>query len=175
LADRERKPLDTDRIEAICERVSAPLDRSEGRDIYDLREELEGIMWEHVGVVRNEESLNEGIERIKGVHDALNEVAVPGSSRYNLAWNEFMNVENLVIAAEMVARSARYRTESRGAHYREEHPDRDDENWLANVFVERGDDGMNVRREDVALTRLHPDDLSDGVTLPDKEDDAVAD
>jgi succinate dehydrogenase / fumarate reductase flavoprotein subunit/fumarate reductase flavoprotein subunit len=175
LADRERKPLDTDRIEAICERVSAPLDRSEGRDIYDLREELEGIMWEHVGVVRDEETLTEGIERIKGVHDALNEVAVPGSSRYNLAWNEFIDVENLAIAAEMVARSARYRTESRGAHYREDHPDRDDENWLANVFVERGDDGMNVRREDVALTRLHPDDLSDGVTLPDKEDDAVAD
>ena len=177
LDDRERKPVNPEQVEGICERVSAPLARPEGHDIYDLREELEETMWEYVGVVRDEETLTEGIERIREIRESLNDVAVPGSRRYNLAWNEFMDVENLATAAEMVARSARFRTESRGAHYREDYPDRDDQNWLANVYVRQGGDKekMEIWREDVAFTRLHPDDVGDDVALPDEEADAATD
>lgn len=175
LADRERKPFDDDQVESVIDRVTAPLDRPDGRDVYELRDELEEAMWECVGVVRHEEALAEGIERIGEIRAALDEAAVSGSRRYNLEWNEFMDVENLAVAAEMVARSARYRTESRGAHYRDDHPERDDEEWLANVYVRRGDDGMEVWREDVAFTRLHPDEAGDEVALPDDGGDAAAD
>lgn len=161
LPNRDRMPIDDGQVASIIDRVSQPLERSDGRDVYDLRDELEETMWEYVGVVRDEETLEAGIERIGEIRAALSEVAVSGSRRYNLEWNEFMDVENLAIVAEMVARSARYRTESRGAHYREDYPERDDDSWLANVYVRRGDGAMEEWCEDVAFTHLHPDDVDD--------------
>ena len=172
LVSRQQIPIDDDQVNTIIDRVTAPLERSDGRDIYDLRNELEETMWKCVGVVRDKETLEEGIERINEIQTALEEVAVSGSRRYNLEWNEFMDVENLALTAEMVARSAHYRTESRGAHYREDYPERNDEDWLANVYVRDNDGEMKVWREDVAFTRLHPDNADESVALP-KESDAV--
>jgi succinate dehydrogenase / fumarate reductase flavoprotein subunit/fumarate reductase flavoprotein subunit len=168
LDDWERPDLDADQIESIVDRVSAPLDRSDGADIYDLREELERTMWECVGVVREEEKLEEGIERLQRIQGRLPEVSVNGSRQYNLEWNEYMDVENLAIAAEMVARSALHRTESRGAHYREEYPEPDDDEWLANVYVRQDGDEMEVWDESVVFTRLHPDEVDDDAAIPDE-------
>jgi succinate dehydrogenase / fumarate reductase flavoprotein subunit/fumarate reductase flavoprotein subunit len=166
--DRENPALDADQADRIVERVSAPLDRTEGTDVYELREELEDVMWEHVGVVRDGETLTRGIERIQRIREELSSVAVSGTRRYNLEWQQWMDVENLAVAAEMVARSARYRTESRGAHYREDYPDRNDAEWLSNVYVKRDDDGMQVWDGPVDFTRLHPDDVEE--EAPKSED-----
>ena len=164
-----------DDAEEVIERVSAPLHRDEGRDIYELRDELERTMWECVGVVRTDEDLAEGIDRITTLQSELDAVAVNGSRRYNLAWNEVMDVENLLTAAEMVARSARYREESRGAHYREESPDREVAGGaLTNVFVQHDDGEMVTWEEDVEFTRLHPDDPSPGAATSAEDGDGGA-
>jgi len=157
ITDRGYESVDEPQIEQIIDRVTTPLDRDEGLDIYTLRDDLEQTMWEHVGIVRTEEKLKEGIERIEEIESRLTEVSVSGSRRYNLEWNEFMDVENLITAAKMVACSALYREESRGSHYREEYPERKvEEGWLKNVFVQRDVDGMAVWHEDVEFPRLHP-------------------
>lgn len=151
--------VDPDQVERIVSRVSAPLNRSTGVDIYELREELEETMWECVGVVRTEEKLQEGIDRIEDIQSRLDEVAVTGSPRYNLEWNEFMDVENLATVSEMVARSARFRAESRGAHYREENPERKvKDGQLANVCARVRDDEMELWFDEVEFTRLHPEE-----------------
>jgi succinate dehydrogenase / fumarate reductase flavoprotein subunit/fumarate reductase flavoprotein subunit len=175
VGSRERPSLDAGQVESVVERVTDPLDRSDGTDVYDLREELERTMWEYVGVVRDEETLEEGIERIQDIRERLPSVSVSGSRQYNLEWNEYMDVENLATAAEMVARSALYRTESRGAHYREDYPERDEANWLANVYVQKDGDEMDVWDEDVVFTRLHPDDVGDDAALPDEGQSAADD
>jgi succinate dehydrogenase / fumarate reductase flavoprotein subunit/fumarate reductase flavoprotein subunit len=163
---RTRPGVNNDQVEAIINRVTAPLNRDDGTDVYDLRDDLEKTMWECVGVVRSEEKLVEGIERIKDVQSQLEDVAVDGSGRYNLEWNEFMDVENLATTAEMVARSALYREESRGSHYREEHPDRKvKESPYTNVCVQKDGDKMSVWEEDVEFTRLHPEEASPDVFL----------
>jgi succinate dehydrogenase / fumarate reductase flavoprotein subunit/fumarate reductase flavoprotein subunit len=153
-------------ITDIIDRVTAPLDRNDGEDIYDLRDELETTMWECAGVVREESSLMTGLERIESLKKRLEQVSVKGSKRYNLAWNEVMDVRNLIIASEMVARSALFREESRGAHYRNDHPESDDDNWLANVCVKRGNDGMEASKKDVLFTRLHPSEIEVEPTIP---------
>jgi len=134
--------------------VTAPLERDEGRDIYEIRDDLEETIWEYVGVVRDGERLADGIQRLRRLREALSSVAVGGTRRYNLTWQQWMDVENLALAAEMVARSARYRTESRGAHYREDYPERNDEEWLSNVCVQRSEDGVEVWDDPVTFTRM---------------------
>ncbi|MFC4248328.1 FAD-binding protein [Natribaculum luteum] len=170
--DREPAPYDPEQVEAIITRVTAPLDRSDGADIYELRELLEETMWEHVGVVRTEEKLIEGIDEIRRVRERLDEVSVSGSCQYNLEWNEYMDVENLSLAAEMVARSALYRTESRGAHYREDYPTRNDDRWLANVYVQRAEDGMHIWDEAVEFSRLTPDEEEGVAAAPPEREHA---
>lgn len=158
---RERSSYDADQVEETIQRVTAPLDRSTGVNVYDLRDELEETMWEFVGVVRTEDKIEPGIERIQRIRKRLDDVTVSGTRRYNLEWNEFMDVENLSLAAEMVARSALYRTESRGAHYRRDYPEPDDDRWLANVYVKQTDDGMHVWDEPVEFTRITPEEANE--------------
>lgn len=169
IEEAEQGKLRHGQVEQIIDRVTAPLGRDADEDIYELRDELEETMWEHVGVVRDGPKIREGIERIKTVQRRLDNVAIDGSRQYNLEWNEFMDVENLAIAAEMVARSALFREESRGAHYRRDYPDQDDNKWLANVYVERGDSGMDVYKEPVTLTRLHPSEIETSPTVPNQQ------
>lgn len=172
LEGRSRPNTDPGQIEEIIERVTRPLDRDSGRDIYEIRNELEEVMWECVGVVRTEAKLKEAIERIQQLRSQLNEVAVAGSPRYNLEWNEFMDVENLSIAAEMVARSALYREESRGSHYREEYATRNvKDGWLNNVFIKKDGNEMNIWHEGVEFPRLHPDNIDEGDILSNSDAD----
>lgn len=170
VTDRISPLYDREQAQCIIDRLVAPLDASVGPDIYDLRDELEEVMWENVGVVRTERKLKEGIERITDIQEKLDTVSVSGTRRYNLEWNEYMDVENLSLIAETVARSALYRTESRGAHYREDHPDRNDDEWLANVCVQQGSDGMDIWTEDVTFDRTTPADVDGAsVAYSDKE------
>lgn len=111
---REVPAIDHDQVEASIRRLTAPLDRTDGANVYDLRDELEEVMWENVGLVRTESDLEQGIERIEAIAGEVNEVSVRGSRRYNLEWQSFMDLENLIAIARLVAVSAFHRTESRG-------------------------------------------------------------
>ena len=167
---RSQLESDTEQVTESIERVTKPLTRDAGEDIYDLRDALEETMWECVGVVRTAEKLEEGIERIEAIRSRLDDVSVSGSRHYNLEWNEFIDVENLVAAAEMVARSALYREESRGAHYREEYPERNvKKGWLKNVCVRKDDDDVVIWHEDVSFPRIHPDTVDEAQFIPDAE------
>jgi len=166
-ADRDMRPLDHDQVESVIRRVTAPLDRSGDVDVYDLREELEATMWECVGVVRDADRLETGIERLERIRGRLSEVGVTGSRRYNLEWNQFLDVENLSVVAEMVARAATFRTESRGAHYREDYPEPDD-GWLANVVVRKDGDGMSIERDSVTFTHARPGEFSEAAGYRDR-------
>lgn len=164
---RDQPSIDPGQANLIIQRVTAPLERREGANIYDLREDLEETMWEYIGVVRDEQTLAEGVSRIQQIREQLSSVSVAGTQRYNLEWQEWMDVENLALAAEMVARSARYRTESRGAHYRQDFPERNDQAWLSNVYVKGDADTMEVWDEAVTFSRLDPDDVGREVVQPD--------
>lgn len=172
---RRHPSYDAEQTEDIIKRVIEPLNRSDGADVYDLRDELEEVMWEYVGVVRTGEKLEEGIERISEIREALADVAVSGTRRYNLEWNEYMDLENLSVIAKTVARSALYRTESRGAHYRTDYPERNDDEWLANVYVRRTDNGMELWKENVAFSRTRPSDIDGSLVAVSDDEHATSD
>jgi succinate dehydrogenase / fumarate reductase flavoprotein subunit len=131
--------------------LAAPLERQTGEDPYAIQRDLQVAMQSLVGIFRVEADLALALERLAELRARMADVAVSGGRVYNPGWNLVFEVRNLLTVSEAIARSARQRTESRGAHSRLDHPAADDANWgHRNSVVRRGRDGAM----DVATTEL---------------------
>ncbi len=129
----------------------APFEReAPGDDPYAIQRELQDTMQDLVGIVRREEEMERAIGRIAELRERAARVGVVGNREYNPGWNTALDLRHLVTVAEAVARCALERRESRGAHFRDDHPQKDAEWGKHNLVVSKGDDGaMRVRREAV--------------------------
>jgi succinate dehydrogenase / fumarate reductase flavoprotein subunit len=142
-------------VNELAGRWAQPLGRSAGENVFELRAELDDLMWRKVGVVRNGRDLTEAVAALDELKARAEKVATPGDPASNPAWNEALNLINLSINAEMVARSALLRTESRGAHYREDYPAADPR-WLKNIYLTPQCRQMKFECDPVRFTRLSP-------------------
>jgi succinate dehydrogenase / fumarate reductase flavoprotein subunit/fumarate reductase flavoprotein subunit len=83
-------------------------------------------------------------------------------SRYNMEWNNIVDVTNLITVCRMVVNSAHHREESRGAHYREDFPETDNENWLINIYQRKGDGPeLELRQAPVVMNRFKRENIED--------------
>jgi succinate dehydrogenase / fumarate reductase flavoprotein subunit/fumarate reductase flavoprotein subunit len=144
----------------ICHRWMQVLDRTDGENPFQLRADLERTMWRKVGVVRNGKDMIEGIADLIELRERINSASGAGSSVYNAKWNEAMNTENLACIAEMIARSALLREESRGAHYRSDFPERNIA-WLKNICMKPENGDFKIWHTPVKFTRLLPPELKE--------------
>jgi fumarate reductase flavoprotein subunit len=143
-------------LEAAARRVTAPLGRGAGGpDVYALQRELRDVMWERAGLVRDGDGLREALATIDRLEAALGTAGVGGGPAFNLAWQDWLNLESQLTAARLIARSALERRESRGAHHRRDFPETD-AGPLYSVRARLGAAGPDVWREPVALTRADP-------------------
>jgi succinate dehydrogenase / fumarate reductase flavoprotein subunit/fumarate reductase flavoprotein subunit len=113
-------------------------------------------MWDHVGLIRAGEGLKLALTEIEDITSRLDGVAVRGGGAYNLAWQDWMNLQNQATAAWLIARSALERTESRGSHYRRDFPGTTAEPVAVLAGFADGA-GPKVWTEPVRYTRLKPD------------------
>jgi succinate dehydrogenase/fumarate reductase flavoprotein subunit len=155
VAGRDLPAVSESRIREMSTRWSAPLGRTEGENVFALRRSLENLMWEKVGVVRNGAFLEQACRELPELRCRAERVKAAGEPASNPEWNEALNLINLCVNGEMVARSALVRTESRGAHYRQDFPQPDRE-WLRNIFLEPCGGEMRFRFQAVEFTRLNP-------------------
>jgi succinate dehydrogenase / fumarate reductase flavoprotein subunit/fumarate reductase flavoprotein subunit len=146
------------RVNELARHWTTPLQARDGENVFKLRQELEDLMWEKVGVVRNGPALDAGVSELQNLQGRARNVCTGGPASSNPAWNEAMNLMNLCLVGEMVAQSASVRTESRGAHYREDYPDSDAE-WLKNIYLDPDGVDMKFSTTPVQFTRLAPPDL----------------
>jgi succinate dehydrogenase / fumarate reductase flavoprotein subunit len=125
--------------------LAAPLERDGGEDPYAIQRDLQSVMQRLVGIFRVEADLDEALDELEALRVRWANVGVGGGRTYNPGWNLVFEVGNLLTVSEAITRSARHRTESRGAHSRLDHPDTDDAKWGNRNTVVR--QGRNQRME----------------------------
>jgi succinate dehydrogenase / fumarate reductase flavoprotein subunit len=124
---------------------------------YDLKRELRHLMDRHVGVYRSASSLEAARGAIAELKGRFARVAVTDGARvYNVNLVNALELENLLDLAEVAVAGAAARTETRGAHAREDFPKRDDVNWLKHTLATAGPDGPRLSYKPVTITRWPP-------------------
>jgi succinate dehydrogenase / fumarate reductase flavoprotein subunit len=106
--------------------------------VMSVFEELQDVLWEHAGLLRDEATLGDGLDKLDVIRQKTTDMDVGGLTSESFEFA--VDIGFMLTAAESVLRGAKQRTESRGAHYREDHPDVD-ESWQHNIYYERADVG----------------------------------
>ncbi len=113
--------------------------------VYTIRKELGDTMDKYVYIFRDEEGLKKALSKIRELKERMEKVYPGDKGRvYNMDLVRVLETRNMLDVAEVVATGALARTESRGAHYRLDHPKRDDANWLKHTIAVRGADGRPI-------------------------------
>jgi succinate dehydrogenase / fumarate reductase flavoprotein subunit len=123
-------------------------EHEKGENPFDVQFDLQQMMQQLVGIVRNEDEVLRAIEHLKLMKHRAEKVHVPGNREFNPGWHTALDLHNLLTVSEAVALCALERKESRGAHFREDFPEKDPECAKFNLIVKKNTDGsMQVKRE----------------------------
>ena len=133
---------------------------NEGQNnVADLRAEMQALMMDQVGVFRTEEGIQSALNRVRELQESAQDITVMDKGkRFNTDILEAIELQNLLDLAEVTAASALARTESRGAHSREDHKARDDENWLTHTYASKVDGKVSLDYAPVNITIHHPEE-----------------
>jgi succinate dehydrogenase / fumarate reductase, flavoprotein subunit len=135
-----------------------PRGRASQKDsAFAIRREMTMLMTNQVGVFRTGSELDEAIAGLDQLRERYQRILPPGGSQpFNYALMDYLEVGYLMDLSEIIARGARARTESRGAHFRLDYPHRDDGAWLHHTFVRKGESGPEFTTGPVAITIHEP-------------------
>ena len=111
-----------------------------GADPRDLIRDLKEVMWLNAGIIRDRQSLDRALERIVDWKDMAQVVQTPADLI------RCLELGNMLLVGEMVCRSAIERTESRGAHFRSDYPQENDDSWLVNIQIRKAASGLVLER-----------------------------
>lgn len=128
--------LQTEAADVLAaEREAVAPFEAEGDNPFVLQEELQNLMMSEVGVYRTEDKLRAAAERTRAFRGRARDVRATGSRWYNPSWHTALDVQNMTLIAEAIARAALERRESRGAHTRVDYPDLSDELQRINTIA----------------------------------------
>lgn len=146
----QRQVAQTD-IDEASQRLVKLNESTSGESIPALRAELQQVMQNHFGVFRSGDFMKEGVQKLEVLRERLNNIYLEDkSATFNTARIEALELQNLFEVAEATAIAAEGRTESRGAHARDDFRERDDENWLCHSMYFPQD--KRIGKRDVNFT-----------------------
>ncbi|MFQ5711521.1 MAG: FAD-binding protein [Candidatus Geothermarchaeales archaeon] len=159
MRDKEVK-LDETQVNMERQVVFAPLERRDGSNPIELKNRHMELMWDYVGLVRNEGGLKHAISEMERMwNEDLPRLAVSdGCRHWNNEWLEALDLYSRLFVGLGMAKAALMRTESRAQHYREDHPYIDNENWLRNILISYRDGEIVLETRPVVFTLLKPEE-----------------
>ena len=141
-------PVNQQQVDDVAAMALAPFERSNGLPPYEVQHKLQDMMQDLVGIVRVESEMDQALVKLGELKAMADKVVVPGNREYNPGWHTALDLRNLLTVSEAVAISALARKESRGAHFRDDYPDKSAEFATFNQVIKREADGsMSLRRE----------------------------
>ena len=122
----------------------------------ELRYEMQKIMQKHGGVFRNNQLLEEGVQKLNSIYKDYENVSLYDKHKeFNTEFIELVELENLLQNSLATLHSANFRKESRGAHSHDDYPERDDENWLVHTIAHLRDHKIHLSKRNVILQTLN--------------------
>lgn len=143
-------------IEETVQRALDPFHRNTARvganyeGPYHVQYDLQEMMQDLVGIVRREDEMKRALDGIQKLRERARWVGVTGRREFNPGWHTALDLNSLLTVSEAITRAALERKESRGAHFREDLPDKDPVFGQISIVVRKGRDGtMQVSREPI--------------------------
>jgi len=138
-------------VDLAAKRALLPFERNSAEGPYGVQYALQDMMQDLVGIVRQEKEMLQALDRIQQLKQRAARVGVSGNREYNPGWHTAIDLDNLLAVSEMVTLAALERKESRGAHFRDDFPSKDDKFGSFNIVIRKGSGGeMQVVREPIA-------------------------
>jgi succinate dehydrogenase / fumarate reductase, flavoprotein subunit len=146
--------VDSAELKSAANWALQPFERKGSENPYAVQHRLQEVMQHMVGIVRREEEMLEALDRIRELVSASERVSVDGNREYNTGWHTALDLDHLLTVSEIVTRSALERKESRGAHFRDDFPEKDNQFGSFNIVARKGAEGtMQLSREAIPPMR----------------------
>jgi succinate dehydrogenase / fumarate reductase flavoprotein subunit len=138
-------------VKDAAQSALAPFERRNATEgPYQVQTDLQQHMQNLVGIVRNEGEMRQALEILGTLRDRAERVSVPGNREYNAGWHTALDLANLLTVSEAITRAGLERKESRGAHFREDYPDKVGSFGTFNIVIRKGSNGeMAVARQSI--------------------------
>src|SRR5947199_562802 len=152
--DAPTPTLDKGQVEAAAQMALAPFDRkgpAEGP--YQIQQDLQTMMQDLVGIVRREDEMQRALDGLAALRQRAARATVTGNREYNPGWHTALDLHNLLTVSEAIARCGLARKESRGGHFRDDYPKKEDRFGKFNHVVRKGPDGQ-MQMEEVPIPEL---------------------
>ncbi|XHH09420.1 MAG: succinate dehydrogenase flavoprotein subunit [Candidatus Bathyarchaeia archaeon] len=158
LVGKNFQPLQFQTENKVTDKINSLLESKGTEKTAVLREIMQGLMTEQCSVFRNRENLTGALEQIRQLRNRCQNVGLSNKSKiFNYELQEALELVNMLRVAEVIVYSALQRTESRGAHFRSDYPERDDVRWLKHTLIRESPSGFTVRFKPVSISRFAPE------------------
>ncbi len=156
VANKSLLECNMNEVAASIRAHEAPLEKPPG-DIEVIRDALAEVMWNDVGISRTQESLQRARVKLDELDQSLHQMGVGDLQRaYNLTWQDWMNLRNLILVSKSVTEAAISRENSRGAHYREDFPLPGDLETSYFTAVQLRDTNLTIENKPVRFNLVRP-------------------
>jgi succinate dehydrogenase / fumarate reductase, flavoprotein subunit len=146
--------IDEKKIAEITRWALEPFEREKGDSPFDIQFALQEMMQQLVGIVRTESEMLRAKEHLRLMRQRADNVKVTGNREFNPGWHTALDLNNMLTISEAITMAALERKESRGAHFRDDYPDKDVKSSKFNLVIHKSSDGeMKIREAPIPQIR----------------------
>ena len=155
IKEREKGKIGNSLISREVEKIEKLFGQKGPKRPIRLKRELQKLMRENVGIVRDGERLSGALSQIDRMEEEVeNALSVSSIRRYNTEFLDTVELKNMLTCARMIATCALERKESRGAHLRLDYPDKDDDHWLKNIIIQKKEGKMETSFSEIEISEI---------------------